>query len=239
MPAGTGAIVYNVPGSEKTIIAGKSTGACGHMLQLNYEDNYLRLLRYYKDSWKTTNWEKISAGYSDEAGKWSTARTITLTGSVTGSVSIDGSANVTLATTTNHTHNFDSITSKPTTIGGYGITDAYTKTETNTKLSGYLPLTGGTIDGRLQIGTNDNTSYKYLMLVRNSHFIRINNTDLNAHFTFGTMSDTGSLTDERILTLGDNGLRFSPNNSVYYDILHSGNYNAYSPKLDGTGATGT
>ena len=33
-----------------------------------------------------------------------TARTITLTGSVTGSVSIDGSNNVTLNTTTNHTH---------------------------------------------------------------------------------------------------------------------------------------
>lgn len=179
------------------------------------------------------------SGNAATATKLATARTITLTGSVTGSVSIDGSANVTLATTTNHTHNFDSITSKPTTIGGYGITDAYTKTETNTKLSGYLPLTGGTIDGKLQIGANDNTSYKYLMLVRNSHFIRINNTDLNAHFTFGTMSDTGSLTAERILTLGDNGLRFSPNNSVYYDILHSGNYNAYSPKLDGTGATGT
>ena len=67
MPAGTGAIVYNVPGSEKTIIAGKSTGACGHMLQLNYDDNYLRILRYVQGGWKTTDWEKISAGYADTA----------------------------------------------------------------------------------------------------------------------------------------------------------------------------
>ena len=66
MPAGTGAIVYNVPGSEKTIIAGKSTGAYGHMLQLNYDDNYLRILRY-AGNWKTTDWEKISAGYADTA----------------------------------------------------------------------------------------------------------------------------------------------------------------------------
>lgn len=36
--------------------------------------------------------------------KWGTARTLSLTGSVTGSVSIDGSGNVSLATTTNHTH---------------------------------------------------------------------------------------------------------------------------------------
>lgn len=67
MPSGTGAIVYNVPGSEKTIIAGKSTGAYGHMLQLNYEDNYLRILRYCAGKWITSDWEKISAGYADSA----------------------------------------------------------------------------------------------------------------------------------------------------------------------------
>lgn len=68
MPSASGAIVYNVPGSEKTIIAGKSSGKYGHMLQLNYDDNYLRLLRYQQGSWKTTDWEKISAGYADSAG---------------------------------------------------------------------------------------------------------------------------------------------------------------------------
>ena len=68
MPSASGAIVYNVPGSEKTIIAGKSSGPYGHMLQLNYDDNYLRILRYQNGSWKTTDWEKISAGYADSAG---------------------------------------------------------------------------------------------------------------------------------------------------------------------------
>ena len=67
MPAASGAIVYNVPGSEKTIIAGKSSGACGHMLQLNYDDTYLRILRYAAGTWKSTDWEKISAGYADSA----------------------------------------------------------------------------------------------------------------------------------------------------------------------------
>lgn len=68
MPSSSGAIVYNVPGSEKTIIVGKSSGAHGHMLQLNYDDNYLRILRYSGGAWKTTDWEKISAGYADSAG---------------------------------------------------------------------------------------------------------------------------------------------------------------------------
>lgn len=66
------------------------------------------------------------SGISSRANKLTTARTITLTGSVTGSVSFDGSANVSLATTTNHTHTFASLTGKPTTLAGYGITDAVT-----------------------------------------------------------------------------------------------------------------
>lgn len=40
-----------------------------------------------------------TAGAADTAAKWATARTITVSGSVNGSVSLDGSANVTLATT--------------------------------------------------------------------------------------------------------------------------------------------
>src|SRR5690606_37488009 len=39
----------------------------------------------------------------------------------------------------NHTHTFAQITNKPTTIAGYGITDAYTKGEVN---DGFVPYTG-------------------------------------------------------------------------------------------------
>ena len=61
------------------------------------------------------------------ASKWATARTITLSGDASGSVSIDGSANVTLTVAVaddSHTHAFANLTSKPTTLSGYGITDA-------------------------------------------------------------------------------------------------------------------
>ena len=47
-------------------------------------------------------------------------------------------------TPTAHTHTFASLTSKPTTISGYGITDAYTKAEND---ASYLKLTGGTVTG--------------------------------------------------------------------------------------------
>ena len=45
-------------------------------------------------------------GNADTASKLATARTISLTGSVTGSGSFDGSGNLSIATTTNHTHNY-------------------------------------------------------------------------------------------------------------------------------------
>jgi len=47
---------------------------------------------------------------------------------------------------------FSELASKPTTIAGYGITDAYTKTQIDTSLSKYLLLTGGTLSGDLVIG---------------------------------------------------------------------------------------
>lgn len=70
-------------------------------------------------------------GNADTAGKWSTARKITLTGSVTGSVSIDGSGDVSLATTTNHTHgllhsSFAKQIANTTTDSGWSmINDTY------------------------------------------------------------------------------------------------------------------
>ncbi|MFW9602456.1 MAG: collagen-like protein [Prevotella sp.] len=77
------------------------------------------------------------------ATKWTTARTLSLTGDVTGSSSIDGSANanitMTLANSGVTAGTYSNVTvdgkgrvtaaTNPTTIAGFGITDAYTKTE--------------------------------------------------------------------------------------------------------------
>lgn len=77
------------------------------------------------------------------ATKWTTARTFSLTGDVTGSSSIDGSSNanitMTLANTGVVAGTYKSVTvdtkgrvtagTNPTTLAGYGIADAYTKAE--------------------------------------------------------------------------------------------------------------
>lgn len=41
------------------------------------------------------------------------------------------------------------ITGTPTTLSGYGITDAYTQTQVNNLLAGYLPLAGGVMTGQI------------------------------------------------------------------------------------------
>jgi hypothetical protein len=77
------------------------------------------------------------------ASKWATARTLTLNGDASGSVSIDGSTDVTLTVAVaddSHAHAFANITSKPTTLSGYGITDAVVANAaitgaTNTKIT--------------------------------------------------------------------------------------------------------
>lgn len=99
-----------------------------------------------------------SAGSASTSSKWANSRTITLTGSVTGSVSIDGSANVSLNTKTNHSHTFASLTSKPTTISGYGITDA--KINNTTITIGSTSLTAVT--------PAISTTYANLVSLRNS-----------------------------------------------------------------------
>lgn len=64
------------------------------------------------------------------SAKWTNERTITLSGDFAGSVNIDGSAdvemNVTVSNYAGHTHQFSTITNTPTTLNGYGITDAAT-----------------------------------------------------------------------------------------------------------------
>jgi hypothetical protein len=53
------------------------------------------------------------------------------------------------------------ITGTPTTLAGYGITDAYTQTQVNTLLSGYLPLGGGTLTGTLQVSPSSGVAWYY------------------------------------------------------------------------------
>ena len=118
---------------------------------------------------------------------------------------------------TKPSYSFSEITSKPTTLSGYGITDAYTASTIDSKLSGYLPLSGGTITGGLGVYTP--------LAIKSSNLseVWINFSDTVGDYFIGSINGVPSL------YVGNHN----------QTIIHSGNYNSYAPTLTGTGASGT
>lgn len=255
------------------------------------------------------NWGGSFYGNAASSSKWATARTITLTGSVTGSVSIDGSGDVSLATTTNHTHNYlpltgGTISSSVTTLvtlnstgsesgirfqlknvpkgwagynatygthlftyadsagdganhtlgircNGNGYIDSNTILHSGNYNSYALPLSGGTLTGSVTMqGMNTNLIRNITYTSTSSWARGLINLQVDGVSKF-SISALGDYT----AGASDNGIKYAYIGCNSYDglnlrisatslswgnnsILHSGNYNSYAPKLDGTGATG-
>src|SRR5690606_24039131 len=105
----------------------------------------------------------------------------------------------------NHTHTFAQITNKPTTIAGYGITDAYTKGEVN---NAFVPYTGANkaIDFNTQnltIGGYTNklsTYFERINLVNNGTSIE-DNFKLLTNVAAAGMGNASGQTSDIIITL--------------------------------------
>ncbi|CAM0063466.1 long tail fiber protein distal subunit [Vibrio phage F86] len=114
----------------------RRTGGADHLVMSGArESNNV----YMTGSIYANNTQRVFAdNYHPNADKWTTARTITLNGDVSGSVSIDGSANKTLTVTVaNDSHTHD---------GRY-----YTEAESNAR---YVSKSGDTMTGSLILGVN-------------------------------------------------------------------------------------
>lgn len=68
------ALIYNTSGTEWAYLFGFSSASdssgnvqLGSVLRWGYSDNYIYQLRAYQGNWYSTNWEKIFAGYADDA----------------------------------------------------------------------------------------------------------------------------------------------------------------------------
>ena len=124
---------------------------------------------------------------------------------------------------TSHTHTFASLTSKPTTLSGYGITDAYTATTIDSKLSGYLPLSGGTIDA---------ASWKALVLDNSvkptdgiALQLSINKTNKGTITYNGEAILLYNATSKQYLSIKDDG---TPTYNGSNTLIHSGNIGLYN-----------
>lgn len=125
VPKGKVVFNYNSSGTEFTTLFSNNNNSYGSILRWGYQDNYIRILRAHPNQttyngWYTEDWEKISAGYADTA-PWSGISNkptkITLTGAVTGNVSLN-SGELSLATTVNHNHDSDYVNVTGDTMTG-------------------------------------------------------------------------------------------------------------------------
>lgn len=148
---------------------------------------------------------------------------------------ITNKGNVTLIDLT-HKHSWFEIQDRPTTLVAYGITsnDELLNTVLNTALSGYLPLTGGTITGALTVNGGITTSgitasgnVTAAMFVRSggtaSQFLKADGSVDNTAYTtnVGTVTSVGTgtgLTGGTITVSGTISI-----NSEYQGYISNGN----------------
>lgn len=134
-----------------------------------------------------------NASTASSAAKWTTARTLSLTGDVTGSVSIDGSGDVSITTAVgnnNHSHTMSNISDLPT---GFGKTaTAYTAIATG----GWdIPVGGSIFSQSGSVGGPGEVGYWFMGGRRDTAggysglYLPYHGESNNAYF--GTSSDSG------------------------------------------------
>lgn len=122
---------------------------------------------------------------------------------------------------------FSELTSKPTTISGYGITDAYTKSQVDAIAAKYLPLTGGTLTGQLKIVASAlNGAYNGLRIGDDCYI-----GDCNLGYTIGLMGVGNN--NAGMVKFGKGGMQFGYNGSNHIASTTAQWTNLNADLLDG------
>lgn len=122
---------------------------------------------------------------------------------------------------------FSELTSKPTTISGYGITDAYTKSQVDAIAAKYLPLTGGTLTGQLKIVASAlNGAYNGLRIGDDCYI-----GDCNIGNTIGLMGVGNN--NAGMVKFGKGGMQFGYNGSNHIASTTAQWTNLNADLLDG------
>ena len=210
------------------------------------------------DTW--TDYDASKAGWVLSAGLGNDLNTrvtslengaaVTVTPSGTGTVVTGVTKAGTVITVTKGNLAFGSLTNKPTTISGYGITDAYTKTQADGK---YVTLsTVQTISGLKTFSNVIRLGYNSIHRVHKDEGNNASGTWwYTANYT-AIQAGIGCFTDNNasprlFMGWGETPWTTTSNLSVSStaltykgnSILHSANYNSYAPTKTGGGASGT
>lgn len=194
------------------------------------------------DTW--TDYDVSKAGWVLSAGLGNDLNTrvtslengaaVTVTPSGTGAVVTGVTKAGTVITVTKGNLAFGSITGKPTTLAGYGITDAYTKTQADGK---YVLKSGSAMTGTLDWTAA--TSGVWAIKLGTTHYIGYDGSTNSSmlHWT-GTGTVLGSLNGTTTIRSKASDLYHSYDGTGYV-ILDARNYNSYAPTKTGGGASGT
>ena len=131
-------------------------------------------------------------------------------------VSINGSNNINLKLPSTIKANLEGNASTANTAISAG--SATTDSNGNVIASTYLPLSGGTLT---KTGTEDIP-------------LALKTSRATTWLNFQTSDNKN-----RYLGVSNENKLYFQYDAISYTVLHSGNYNSYAPKLDGTGASGT
>lgn len=152
---------------------------------------------------------------------------VTVTPSGSGTVVKDVTKNGTVITVTKGDLAFGSLTGKPTTISGYGITDAYTKTQADAK---YVTLdTDQTITATKVFKDPD---------LRGALHVWRNGDGLTSLVSFYSGATTKTLLGSIGFVTANVPMFYKTTNNAV-NLLHAENYTSYTVTKTGTGASGT
>lgn len=181
--------------SSECISTTAPTGALEASFAPSYDDRLFTTGPIYAGGGFTGN----LSGNASTATKLATARTIALTGSITGSGTFDGSGNLSIATTTNHTHSY-------LPLSGGTVTGDLTIQKTST-ISANSPAT---LNFKTVQSDNNVTSSAYIR-VYDDH-------DTNPHGTNMVIQSAGNI----IIGSGE-----SPSACYSTDLINSASENMY------------
>ena len=214
--------IYQDYRTGQIALRGKNNGTWQAWRKVLDSSNYTSYTVTKTGSGASGTWRINISGNAATATKLATARTIALSGSVTGSASFDGSGNITISTSTNHTHNYAGSAS----AGGAATSANWLNTNSSLTYGAsglqYFNQSTSTTSGAKANANPTNDWY---------HIIRMNHANGNGYFVdLATCFHSNAMYYRRIVNGGEN---------AWVRILDSSNYTSYTVTKTGSGASGT
>ena len=179
-------------------------------------------------------------GNAATASRLQNARTISLTGSVTGSGTFDGSGNLSIATTTNHNHNSSYMTACALFTGASAATSATASlTNGNVYLNATKTINGSATNvGSIKISGSTGISVTtdangHITVTGTTSYLRVGATGATANVTSATSNPylalvEGTTQSSQVQLLASTGISISANNGIITFTNTSTNSHTYT-----------